>query len=70
MGLEFNGETRRAMCDACGLITPAMSVANDDVAAQILRAGGWAVSGSSTRCPRCRALPPVAARGSAPRRAA
>lgn len=70
MALEFDGETRRATCEGCGLVTPAMRVASDDVAAQVLRAAGWAVSGSTTLCPRCRARPFVAARGPGTRRAA
>ncbi len=70
MALEFNGETRRAICDGCGLVTPAMKVASDDVAAQVLRAAGWLISGSTARCPRCRARPLVAASGSSMRRVA
>jgi hypothetical protein len=47
-----------------------MKVSSDDVAAQVLRAAGWLVSGSATRCPRCRARPRVEAQGSSTRRAA
>lgn len=70
MALEFNGQTRRVTCDGCGLITPAMQVSSDDVAAQVLRAAGWAMTGAATLCPRCRTRPFAAARGQGARRAA
>jgi hypothetical protein len=70
VGFEINGLLRTAKCDACGFTTPGMRVANEDVAAQVLRAAGWRISGSTTLCPRCFARPFFAGRGTGMPRAA
>jgi hypothetical protein len=53
MTIQAEQDRRTARCDCCRLVTPAMRVADDQAAVEIIRAAGWRLVDTLTYCPRC-----------------